>query len=102
MTPPPKTRWREGPVETRPHFLLVPAGFDQPIARVGRSEDPDVFLVEFSPRRWDGFEDAMRRARRQVDYYLVDNSEPDPWNYARYHTTTASNVYSKLRWVLVE
>ena len=30
----------------------------------------------------------------ELRYYLLDKGEPDPWNYAQYHCTTAANLYS--------
>lgn len=47
--------------------------------------------------------DAERRkmvdaVRKELDFYLVDKGEPNPWSYAKYHCSTAANVYSKVHW----
>jgi hypothetical protein len=40
----------------------------------------------------------IRYVRREIDYYLVELREKDPWAYAIYHCSTAANVYSKVHW----
>ena len=33
-----------------------------------------------------------------LDYFLIELGERDPWAYAKYHCSTAANVYSKVHW----
>lgn len=42
--------------------------------------------------------ETLRALFRELDYYLVELGEPDPWAYAIYHCGTAANAYSKIRW----
>jgi hypothetical protein len=67
----------------------------QPIALIGKARRR-VF-----PVRWlvDNFQDPMvSEVRRELDFYLVDKREPDPWGYAIYHCGTSANMYSKVHW----
>jgi hypothetical protein len=36
--------------------------------------------------------------KRELNFYLVEKEEPDPWAYAKYRCTTASNLYSNVHW----
>ncbi len=36
--------------------------------------------------------------KTELNFYLVEKGEPDPWAYAKYHCTTASNLYSSVHW----
>ena len=36
--------------------------------------------------------------RRKVHWLFVEKGEANPWGYARYHCTTAANVYSDVHW----
>ena len=37
-------------------------------------------------------QEATDAVRKQLDFYLVELGEADPWGYARYHCTTVSNA----------
>jgi hypothetical protein len=43
-------------------------------------------------------EQMINAARKELDFYLVDKREPNPWAYAKYHCNTAANMYSKVHW----
>ena len=95
-------RWQMAFVDaTREHLELRYGSSDDGdwddwilVARVGRPANR-VFPVYFVP---PDDEDENAKAReavgRSLDYYLVELSETDPWEYARYHTMTLANVYS--------
>ena len=56
------------------------------------------FLIEANNPEKQTMVDAVRK---ELDFYLVELSvkgRPDPWNYAQYHCTTASNAYSDVHW----
>ena len=68
------------------------------VARVGRPVER-VFPVEFvlsrgRPRHGV----AVKAVERQLNYFLIELGEPDPWEYGRYHCTTTSNVYASVHW----
>lgn len=35
---------------------------------------------------------------KELNFYLVEKGEKDPWQYAIYHCGTASNIYSDVHW----
>ena len=37
-------------------------------------------------------------ASKELDFYLIQKREPDPWGYAKYHCRTGANMYSKICW----
>jgi hypothetical protein len=98
--------WREGKVDrTSDHFELRygsanGSGWDEwlPVALVGRPIN-GVFVVQF-------LIDQANESQAQVvgvlidelDFYLVEKGEPNPWAYAQYHAGTLSNVYSLIHW----
>jgi hypothetical protein len=110
----PRWRWIEGEVATaQAHFeLWWPGGRAQTyreasaIARVGRAPGhPDVFVVQWldAPRLAPHhLAEARADVRVQLQFYLVDKDEPDPWRYARHHCGTAANAYACVTWSYVE
>jgi len=107
MNPAPKIRcWQEGPVtRTKEHFELRygsarDSGWNEwmPIAMIGLPEGRIVkvqFLVEPSEPK---YAKAVREVKKEIQFYLIEKGEPDPWAYARYHCGTASNIYSDVQW----
>ena len=94
-------RWQMAFVDaTREHLELRYGSSDDGdwddwilVARVGRPANR-VFPVYFVLPD-DDCENAEAREAvgRSLDYYLVELSEPDPWEYATYHTMTLANMY---------
>jgi hypothetical protein len=98
--------WREGPVDRAgDHFELRfgsvhAGGWDDwlPVALVGPPVE-GVFAVQFLVSHAEERNaSVLGEVRRELDYYLVNKREPDPWKYARYHGSTAANMYSKVHW----
>ena len=59
----------------------------------------NVFTVQFLIQETDAQSKAVLEAvREELDYYLIGLQERNPWGYAQYHCTTASNWYSKVHW----
>ena len=46
--------------------------------------------------------EAAEAVAKELDFYLVEKGEVDPWVYAAYHCGTTSNVYSDVHWALQE
>ena len=42
--------------------------------------------------------DVLERTKKEVQFYLIDLGEPDPWEYSKYHCGTVSNAYSSIHW----
>ncbi|MGE3345211.1 MAG: VRR-NUC domain-containing protein [Vicinamibacterales bacterium] len=102
--------FRSGPIDrTQQHFELRYGSVDNggwddwiPVALVARGE-PDSFLVEtLLDSRAGHNREALEAVQRELDFYLVEKGEPDPWAYACYHCGTSANVYSSVHWSLVE
>jgi hypothetical protein len=53
------------------------------------------------------FEDGVNKKRikeaeKELNFYLIELKEPNPWKYAKYHCSTAANLYSVVWWVIIE
>jgi|SRR5580700_4815629 hypothetical protein len=107
MNPASKIRcWQEGPVDcTKEHFDLRygsarDSGWNEwmPVAMIGPPKGGIVkaqFLVEPNePKNTDAVSDV----NKEIQFYLIEKGEPDPWGYAQYHCGTASNIYSDVHW----
>jgi hypothetical protein len=69
-----------------------------PVALVGRPAD-SVFPIRFLLDRVDETHaHIIRDVTRELDFYLVEKGELDPWAYAQYHCGTSANVYSTVHW----
>lgn len=103
-------RWEKGIVEeSGEHIDLLygdaneqdPAEF----ACIARLSPPVKmkFTVQFFPSDNEANDRSIvQEVCRELNYYLVDLREGDPWAYAKYHCTTASNWYSNVHWVCFE
>ncbi|SRR5713101_8972807 len=99
-------RWKEGRVDrTKEHFeLRYGSAKDSswsewiPVAVVGPPKAGIVnvqFLVEPGEAK---NADAVAKVKKEIQFYLIDKEEPNPWGYARYHCGTESNIYSHVHW----
>jgi hypothetical protein len=107
MSPVPQiSRWQEGPVDrTQEHFELRygsanKGGWDDwiPIAVIGPPTAGTVnvqFLVDPLDPRNANF---IIAAKKEIEFFLIEKGELDPWHYAQYHCGTASNAYSDVHW----
>jgi hypothetical protein len=97
------SRWREGQVDrTKEHFELRYGSAEQsdsiPVAVVGIPQGGTVnvhFLIEPGDSRNI---DILGRVKRDIQFYLFELQEGDPWAYAQYHCGTASNIFSEIHW----
>lgn len=104
------SRWQEGRVDrTMEHFELrygsvEDGGWSEqiPVAVVGPPMAGIVkvqFLVGPGDPRNAG---VVSDVAKEIQYYLIDKREHNPWAYAQYHCGTSSNVYSKVHWSFCE
>jgi hypothetical protein len=98
--------WREGAVDVQGEHIELRYGdaaesdYEQwvPIARLGKPMN-NVFPVLWLMSPDDpSHEQMINAARKDLDFYLVDKREPNPWAYAKYQSNTAANIYSKVHW----
>lgn len=98
--------WREGDVDVEEEHIELRYGdagesdFEQwvPIALIGKPTNR-VFPVRrlMSPDN-PSHEQMINAARKDLDFYLLEKGEANPWEYAIYHCNTAANMYSKVHW----
>ena len=99
-------RWQEGVVDPQKKHIELRYGDAgtsnyedwQPIARIGKPEQ-NIFIVEWliTPDLPE-YQSMITGTRGELDFYLVEKGEPNPWAYALYHCNTASNIYSRVHW----
>ncbi|MFH2011739.1 MAG: hypothetical protein ABIJ37_03390 [Pseudomonadota bacterium] len=102
----PQWRWEDGVVDDRKEHIELRHGNAMetpyedwlPVARIGKPKEK-VFPVQWLVKL-DSPEDQvmLADARRELDFYLVEKGEPDPWAYAYYHCNTGANMYSRIHW----
>jgi len=99
-------RWEEGVVnEKKEHIELsygkvgkTPYENWKPVARIAKPKH-NIFAVEWLVRQDSSEHQVMLNdAHHELDFYLVEKGEPDPWAYAIYHCGTGENMYSKVHW----
>jgi|CXWL01.1.fsa_nt_gi hypothetical protein len=105
----PSWQWREGQVDQNQHHLkiyYVPTLEEPDIAFLVAVIAPPInriFLVEFLPQNLPKSIEPgpiIDEAKGEMTFLLVDKREDDPWKYARYHCTTAGNLYSHFQWAV--
>jgi len=97
-------KWVEDSVDTREeHIKVGHGGFEEtfvPMALVAPGEE-NCFVVQILAKR-DEIEPEKQEIYdsmiKEINYFLVELHERDPWLYAKYHCGTASNMYSNIRW----
>ncbi len=102
-------QWIEGSVNrSKEHFELCYTYVQQngesqcvPIAVVGQP-DAGIINVEFllSPDKANAAT-VLRKVKEEISYYFIELDEADPWIYAQYNCSTASNIYSSVHWSFV-
>jgi len=99
-------KWVEGDVDrAKEHFELRYGDANEteyedwrPVALIGRPQNHSFqvkWLIDESTPEGKEF---IQEAREEIDFYLVQKGESDPWAYAIYHCGTASNIYSRIHW----
>lgn len=103
-----KWSWAERAVSpTEDHFELRYGSAEDsdwsawvPVARVGRPIKR-VFGVQFIIDRTTANSAKMIDAAvKELDFYIVELGEKDPWACARYHCTTIADAMSSVHWSL--
>ena len=90
-------KWIQGRVDTdQDHFKINYREDPSAIALVGLGEHR-TFVVQFL-ENCPTDTDCLNAVKKQLDFYLCEKKERDPWLYAKYHCNTASNFYSRVHW----
>ncbi len=91
------SEWHRGQIDkAREHIELLWAKDGGLICKL-QPETNNSFIVEFE----DGINKRRtKEAENELNFYLIELNEPDPWKYAKYHCGSTCNWYSSVRWVL--
>lgn len=98
--------WQEGSVnQAVEHFELRYGSVHEaswnewlPVVLVG-PPTKHIFVVQFLIAAKDSQQQKIiQQVRNELDFYLVNLGERNPWVYAKYHCNTAANVYSHVHW----
>lgn len=98
--------WTQGRVDpAAEHMVLSYGEIDkgEPLLAVARVAPPldHMFTVQFLLDALpcdDTLVRAIIAVCRSLDFYLTGKGERDPWAYAQYHCSSASNIYSEVHW----
>ena len=69
-----------------------------PIALLETPRNGTVGVELLLPKDAEGYETILALLFKELNFYFGTKQERDPWAYARYHCTTAANIYSSLHW----
>jgi len=93
--------WLPGKVDLNNRYFELKFGFDPlPVARIGIGVNKN-FVVEFLLNLNEDIEklqEIFSEVLREIELYLINNSEPDPIEYMINHTKKCANMYSKVHW----
>ena len=95
--------WMMGSVDrSRPHIELRSGERSESLAVLGDQRPHLVADFSQSPTAAAVSRDVLAEVVRQLDFYLDQKGEPDPWAYALHHCSTAANAYSPVVWCVIE
>ena len=98
--------WSEGEVDPNAEHIELRYGRADsggwsdwtPVAHVAAPQD-HVFRVQFLLRPLDERQEAaLEAAKEELDFYLIEKGERDPWAYAQYHCGSTGNAYADVHW----
>ena len=96
------SRWSEGVVDLdKEHIKLFvgPFGDKAQVIALVAPAGTLAFTVQFVVEKTH-YAEAVIEVTRELNIYLVEKGEDNPWAYAKYHCSTASNIYSSVHWGL--
>ena len=70
-----------------------------PIALVGKGTGTCFSVEWLVDPTGVSHREAIEHTRAELDFYLVEKQAIETWSYLKYHTTTASNLYSHVHWI---
>lgn len=99
-------KWVRGPVNKAGEHVEMrygsakDSGWDDwiPVALVsppaGNTFKVEVLIPDNIPEN----QEIIKEVENELNFYLVEKGEKNPWAYARYHCGTSANVYSMVHW----
>ena len=96
-------KWVEGTVDTEKEHIKITYGEDPATVALVAPGEGRTFVVQFvlGPGLFISAKQVQHikeEVRKELDFYLVQKCEPNPWAYAIYHCNTGANVYSSVHW----
>jgi uracil-DNA glycosylase len=82
------------------YFKIVYGDYPYPYVLLAKGEGK-TFILQLFPGDTSSdaiFQTAIEEIAEEIKFYMLELGEIDPWAYAKYHTTTASNLYSDVHW----
>lgn len=101
-----KWQWHEGEVEPSGEYIELRYGNTDDssysdwllVALIGKPIEY-IFPVKWAIDKNDlKSAEAIKHVANDLDFYLLEKGEPDPWAYVKHHCTTAANIYSRVHW----
>lgn len=83
------------------HFELYYQEGTEPVALVGRKR-PKNFVVQLlleDVKPKETVQEIKKVVKSEIAFYLLQIRLLPPWDYARYHCGTGSNLYSAVHWL---
>ena len=91
--------WREGTADAaKEHIRIAYGDRNTPVCLV--QPKGESFIVQFILLEGQANRNVIDSVKKDLDFYLIEKGEPNPWAYARYHCSIAANIYSKVHWIL--
>lgn len=97
--------WQEGAVDRNKEHIEIRYGnalsgsYEEwtPVALISKPVN-HVFSVSWLKGSPSVGNTMIEEVCRELDFYLIEKREPEPWKYAIYHCSTAANMYSNVHW----
>ena len=91
----------EGVVDTEKEHIGIWYGDDTRLIALIAPAPDKTFIVQYliGAELFNQQKGGMlEKVRRDINFFLVEKGEKDPWAYAKYHCGTAANVHSRVHW----
>jgi len=103
-------QWKTGKVDKSKEHVEITYGdinksAEKDFTTVARVSPPyeQTCTVEFllSPEN-DKNSEMMKAVKKDINFYIVEKNEFDPWRYIRSHCGSTANLYSNVHWIYRE
>ena len=94
-----KLGWSEGLVDKNTEYIEINyKDNSDPVALIGKDDGKNFVVQLLINKDQPGNDEILKVVICDLDYYLIEKQEEDPWQYAKYHCSTVSNLYSSVYW----
>ena len=88
-----------GIVNIKEDHIKICEDINEPLALVCQGDNQE-FIVQYLI---DGLENEKNKKllddiKSELQFYLIDKGEKDPWKYAIYYCGSSANIYSNIHW----